>query len=230
MRGSTLQELTVMFRMECGLNASANVGASSEPNIQHLLRRTQRTLFEGYDWPVKEFSAEKTINAGQRYYDFPDGLDLESSHTLYHYNGGRWVEVDYGISISDYNIYNPDNNERCDPVQGWRAYDASQFEIWPLPATTGVVLIEGVKTLDPLDNPNDRAELDSDLIVLFAAAEWLNRDPKKGNEAKTKTALANARLEQLRARFNKKKYIPANGGSNRINRPIEEVRVAYTKA
>jgi hypothetical protein len=109
-------------------------------------------------------------------------------------------------------------------------YESAQFEIWPLPATAGALKIGGVKALNALDNPSDRAELDDILIVLFAAAEWLAADPKTESLARTKTALGERRLRKLIGKSSSKKTFSWNGNQGSSGRkPVGEVRVSYVR-
>jgi len=171
-RGTTLQNLLVMMQDELIINSSPSVGASYKPAMKRLIQRVQRRLYDDHDWSFLQEDHSKILAAGQRYYDFPTTIDMESVLTMFYKWGGEWIELDRGISLPHYNAYDSDADARSDPAMRWDVHGEHQFEIWPVPASNGIeVRFTGVKKLPALVNDNDRAVLDDDLIVLFAAAE-----------------------------------------------------------
>ena len=85
---------------------------------------------------------------------------------------------------------------------------AGQIEVWPIPANNGssatkdgIVRLEGVKNLNPLSAKTDTADLDDQLIVLFAASELLTR--QKSGDAQMKMAQAQAHYLRVKGRLSK---------------------------
>lgn len=224
-RGTTLQELCVMFRNEVFTTTSPAVGDSFEESIKHLLRRTQKRLFETYDWPFLKGNFDKVTEAGQRYYDIPEGTSLERTNDVWFKWDGTWHKLLRGITMHDLSIYDSDEGERVDPILKWDTSGAKQFEVWPIPGAAGLIRFEGVMQLPRLTHDSDRAALDDDLIVLFAASEWLTRDPNSAQLAQVKSQNAAAHLARLRGQLTESRVVSLNG---ELDRPImPEVRVAY---
>lgn len=198
MRGTTLQELVEMFRDEVSGDSSPGTGTSAEDSIKRLLRRTQIRLYKEYDWPFLEQYFSKSLLAGERYYDIPTGLNLEEVQGCYFFDGDQWVELGRGIHLTDLNVHNSDKGERVSPALKWDVYQDLQFEVWPIPAIAGEVRFYGKRQLNPLVNWQDRADLDDDLIVLFAGAEWLSRYPKRMNEAQSMSIHARNHLSKIK--------------------------------
>ncbi len=209
-RGTQLSALLDMLRYECRHAAAPATGVDTDDRFKHLLRRTQDTLYQDYDWPFLNYFPTLTMAAGQRYYDFPSDFNLESVVEVNVQRSGRYVPVDRGITPDHLNAYDSDADARSDPVLAWDVRwtgSATQIEVWPIPSTNGaVVRFSGKKTLRPLVAATDVADLDDYLIVLHAAAEELLY--RKSPDAETKAALAQKRLTRLMGR--------SKGGANTV--------------
>lgn len=217
-RGTTLGRLVVMLREECGHATSAALSVNQEPHMKRVLARIQETLWNDHDWEHLKIRRDENLAAGQRYYSFPVDLAFERISALkveVKYNE-NWTPIDYGIGAEQYNISNPDTDDRSSPVTRWRHYageegeDASdQYEIWPVPDADDqqVLRFNGIRKLPPLIANTDRAALDDNLIVLFAAVEFLEED-----EAKKKQAAAQQLYVRLRGQHNKGGTIIMGGG------------------
>jgi hypothetical protein len=112
-----------------------------------------------------------------------------------------YVDVERGIRFDDYSIYdsNASTPERSFPVLKWdirNTGSTEQLETWPITSQAATLYLFGTKTLSPLIQESDTADLDDRLIVLFAAAEILAR--QKSNDAKNKLSQAERRLAMLR--------------------------------
>ena len=156
------------------------------------------------------------MQAGQRYYDFPVAMDLETTITADTFYGNIWTPLAYGISPMDYNAMNPELDQRSDPQLKWRvvtdANGAVQFEVWPMPASNGNhVRFKGRRKFVPLVNDTDRCVMDSILVQLFAAGEILAKKEQK--DADLKIAAARARLVQMRAGYSDRKRVRVGMGS-----------------
>lgn len=229
-RGTTLGQLILMLRAEIGDATSASLGQNNLPHLQQALRRTQEFLWQDFSWPHLRVYREDLLEAGQRYYSFPLDLDFDRVENVHIRYDEDWRPVVYGIEHQHYNSMDPDLNEREDPVLRWQAHEGNQYEVWPLPATNGLRLrFEGIRKLMPLVNDGDRADLDDNLIVLFAAAEILSRRDSK--DAQAKENLATRLYNRLRGQqTSKRKMVIMGGGFDPNQRPsIQRPRPLYGK-
>ena len=174
----------------------------------NLLNRVQRRLWEDFSWPFLQVKKDITLQAGQRYYDIPSGLTLERVQSASFKNGSSWHKIFYGISTQDYTIHDSDTGSRSWPIRKYEAYGVSQVEVWPIPSentntTTGDGLfrLEGTGNLSTFVSMSDTADLDDQLIVLFAASELLTR--QKSPDAQLKGQQAQVHYQRLRARLSK---------------------------
>jgi hypothetical protein len=199
--GTQLQELVEMFKAETGRSTRANVGVDENDLIKTKLRRQQEFLYERHWWPHLRVVKSKLMQAGLRYYDAPTGLDLYRSTKVVVMWGGGFPPVERGIDFTHYSNFDPELDERSDPVTRWdymRNSGVTQIEVWPLPATEGIKLwFEGLAPLGQLVQDTDTADLDDQLLVLSAAAEQLLR--QKSADAQAVLAVANMRMADLKS-------------------------------
>jgi hypothetical protein len=204
-RGTTLGELVTKLRIAARYDPAPSLSLNMVPLMQQTIRDTQERLYDEFDWSYLKVSRDKELSAGQRYYDFPVDLNLERISKVDVLYGDRWIPVERGIDLDHYNARNSDNDEREDPVQRWDVVDTGsgeQLEVWPIPASDDMTLrFRGIRNLTPLVANADRADLDDQLIVLFAAAELLGG--AKNDVGKMKLAQGAERLEKLQGRVTK---------------------------
>lgn len=202
MRGKTLDQLIEAVRAESRLSTANSRGLENRENVAQVIRRNYELLYGDYDWPHLAIHREDcfvTIQAGQRYYDYPSDIDIETITGVFTNYGDAWVPLAYGVTLATYNVIDSEADQRCDPAQRWQIRDDRQFEVWPIPATNGSLIgFEGRLKFAPLNRGSDRCLIDSSLIELFCAAELLEAVGAK--DAQTKRSLASARLLKLRAR------------------------------
>lgn len=198
--GTTLEELLVMFRAETKQSLSSAQGLNTNESAKYALRRVQEQLYQDFDWPHLRVRRDEALQAGQRFYSFPADLNfdrVETSVVKGPAPADAWQPVQYGITPAEYNTYDSEADVRADPVRRWAMYEGGQYEVWPLPATTGGTLrFTGIKSLSALSANQDTADLDDHLIVMFAAAEWL--EANKSPLAKSKLAAAQSHYNRLR--------------------------------
>jgi hypothetical protein len=81
-------------------------------------------------------------------------------------------------------------------------YEGEKIEVWPIPdqnalitagSLEGRLKLTGIRNLRPLVDDDDRCDLDSEVLALSAAAEFVAND----KQARYKLDLANKRLEKL---------------------------------
>ena len=209
-RNTTLQVLLDDLRAEAGHSVQANLGKATESMMLTLLNRVQRRLWEDFSWPFLHTTKEITMQAGQRYYDVPAGITLERIESAKFKWGNMWSKVEYGIDPAHYNQWDSDRDIRSWPIQRYNAYGdvAGQIEVWPVPsnngnATTreGTLRLDGVKNLNPLTAKTHTADLDDQLIILFAAAELLAR--QKSADAQMKMGQAQSHYIRVKGRLSK---------------------------
>lgn len=208
-RGTSLLLLVDKLKAEAGQSALVSAGVDALPALKQILRRTQETLYDDYAWPHMRFMPFKNLAAGQRYYDLPSGLNMERIEDVAVWHNGKPMPVERGIGFAEYASYDSDSDDRADPVLRWDIRSPSgtpQIEVWPLPATnasTGPshnrLHFIGIRSLSALTADADTADLDDQMIVLFAAAEMLAR--QKSEDAPAKLAAAQSRYNRLKGRL-----------------------------
>ena len=187
------------------------MGSDDLAGLKNKLSRTQEVLADEYDWPfLRQIFPAKALQAGERYYDFPTGLQAkriddndgpEGPGVVCWYSNVP-MPIRRGIHFADYAVYNSDAGIRQDPVLAWDIRwtgTKDQIEVWPIPVSNNMTLqFSGLRTLRPLIADSDVCDLDDQLIVLTAAAELLARQGSAN--APNVAGLALARLKRLKAR------------------------------
>lgn len=229
---TTRGKLIEMLRNECGISSNSSRGNDQLAYLQQLINRHYQAAVDEFDWPflrVDDIDASKVLEAGERYYDFPNvQLDFSRTVTAWTFWGNQWTPLIYGIDLTDYNALNPELNQRADPVMKWMNHDERQFEVWPLPASNGeltytdtgqvtsisgpIVRFTGRKLPEALTGDSSRMDMDDILVVLRAAAEVLAKQSAKDAEAKL--AAANARLVVLRRNWADRRVVRFGMGEN----------------
>ena len=213
-RGKQLTQLIDELRAEVGHAVSVSVGVDNLPGIKQIIRRTQETLYDDFDWPHLRIQPTKNLAAGQRYYDFDATLDYERIEEVVVWYSGQPHRLERGISFGDYAQYDSDSGDRSDPQLKWDVRHTGtkeQLEIWPIPSSNNnKIQYKGIRKLNDLTNMADTADLDGQLIILFAAAEILTR--QKSQDAQAKLAQANARFLKLKGRSKGASEIAVMGG------------------
>ena len=149
-------------------------------------------------------------------------------------HGDYWTKLDYGIGAKQYNQFDSDRGITSYPIQCYDAYENNQIELWPIPSTNstastkqGMVRFHGIKNLNGLIAETDKADLDDQLIVLYASAEMLAR--QKQADAQNKLAQAQAHYARLKARLSKTETFVLGGGEPEgLYRPKSPPLIATT--
>lgn len=175
MRRKQFGQLQSDLRAELGRNNDPGVRAADAPQIKQVLSRVYEELYGEYDWPfLNVFSARIPLSAGERYYDFPDNIDLENTERVVVWYNGKPVDLTRGIDFEQYALYDSDSDDRADPALRWDVrYDtADAIEIWPIPASDNLeIQVKGRQKFSDLVDDEDLCLLDDVLVVLSAAAE-----------------------------------------------------------
>lgn len=198
--GDTLAVLIEEVQYEIGHDVSPAVGKNFREHIKARIRREDRRLYHDFDWPHLEVWETIDLSAGERYYDIPGGLSLDTVQSIWRWWGERWDPLDRGIPLEAFSVHNSDADERNEPVQLWRPYGAAQIEIWPIPSasiTDGLRFI-GKAPYSPLIEEDDVCALDTDLVVLHAAGELARR--YRTEDANIILARAKQHYETLKSR------------------------------
>lgn len=213
-RGTSFGQLVEMVRDECSLSSNSSSGNDHLAYIKRLIKRHYEFLCDEYDWSflrVENDDATKTLEAGERYYDFPVAMDIHDTIDAQTFYGNVWVPLTYGVTPQDYTAMNPETDQRADPVLKWRISSDSQFEVWPLPASNGnLVRFSGKRRENALVAESDTCDMDDQLVVLYVSAEILFKLEDKS--AELKLAAAKQRLSQMRGGYADRKKVRVGMG------------------
>lgn len=177
--GATFATLIEEVQYEIGHVVSPAAGQNYREHIKSRIKREYRRLYHDHNWRHLREREDVVINAGQRYYDYPDGAELETIIEMYVRHGASWIPITDDFDDTDYNGMDSDEDVRSDPVQKWRPYGVDQFEIWPMPASATTIRVIRKKPFEALTDEDDRCLLDTDVVVLHAAAELLRKQDDK---------------------------------------------------
>src|SRR5262245_45430129 len=226
MRGTTLSEMVRKFRLETGQSMQFAQGQQTREHVKQLLDRVQEQQYNDFDWPFLRVYREENIMVGETRYSWPDDLFVEDVRQLWDTYGSQFLPIGYGISEEDRNALGPDN--RSDPLMRWMIVDDRQYEVWPTPASARTLRIYGYRAYQPLKEDADRCILDDNLIILFAAAEWLARNKMADAQAKLQAA---QRLQLVMRRKDvsdkRRNVIPLVGGRSPNAVYVEPYRRVY---
>ncbi len=206
MAGLLLSEMVLDLRAEAGHSLMLGQGTNMEDTLKYYLRRTQRELYAGFDWP--QFMAYETIAvpAGTRLLPSFINIDNEQINTLWTRSGSSWVALTFGIDPVDFSAFNSDDGARSNPIRRYR-YDPlnAALEVWPIPNNDTEVMGLGQIKLPPLVDDNDRSLLDGQMVVMFAAANILAR--QKSEDASLVLGKAQAYLVALQKQNGSQKRV-----------------------
>ncbi|MER9685910.1 hypothetical protein [Mesorhizobium sp. M0139] len=226
-RGATLLQLISDLRDELRRANSPAAGPDDTGPLRRTINHVYATLYASHNWPhLLTYFDRVTLNAGQRYYDVPTGLDYERIIEVRNWWNGIPEPIERGISFDDYMSYDSTADVRSSPVLKWDVRftgDREQIEYWPLPDTsTQAVQFVGMWAYAPLVNDTDTCRLDSDIIVLYAAAELLP-DTSPDKKAKLQLGQELLRLAKVRSSSGAGKTFQLGLGEASSRRPSEAV-------
>jgi hypothetical protein len=216
--GVTLSKLLEDLAHEVGETTNPNSRTQTKPVFIRKLQRHQDQLYEQYDWPHLHVWRDVSLSAGQTLYDFPSDLNLEQIEGAWTRYGRQWFPLIRDLSPPHYGQFDSDDDERFAPAMRWHLRGGEgDFEVWPVPSDNDqVVRFVGKKALGPLVDDSDTCDLDSNLIVLFAAAEILAR--RKATDANIVATQAQNHLARLRANLDSKEGFSLNGEQHPVQR------------
>lgn len=224
-RGATLIKLLNDLRAEARLSMNAAHNAQDRDRQVQMLQRKQEWFWEDFAWPHLRVERFLDLQAGQRFYDMPDDLDIDRIQKIEVKADQVYQPLCWGIDAEHYAAYDSEKGQRQWPPRRVRIYEDEQLEIWPIsdtdydPATQeGRIKITGIRRLAPLVKDSDRADLDDRLLVLHCAAELLAAQGAK--DAQVKMDQATARYAKLRGDLLPRKVFRmfGNGQPDRVIR------------
>ncbi|MGZ5923514.1 MAG: phage adaptor protein [Rhizomicrobium sp.] len=203
MRRKQFIQLLAKLRDELSISSDPAIGSAATPNLKQVLSRVYETLYDAHDWThLRQIFPRLTLNAGERYYDFPENMDFDNLEEVKVWWGGQPHTITRGIDFEHYAAVSSDDDQRSDPVERWDVRlvgNKEMIEVWPIPSGTGQALqFKGKTKFAPLINDADLCLLDDQLVVLYAAAELA--PPKKRTEISAKLNAAQARLGIVKMR------------------------------
>lgn len=207
-------EIIEAVRAEARLSTNTTRGTDHLEYIKQIIKRNYEALADNYTWQHLRLSfsaGTKTLNAGQRFYDFPTTLNIGKIEKVSALNSGvEWVELEYGIGADEMNQFDSEADERCDPPLRWDFESVQQFEIWPIPLTAGSANFKGQRKISRLETEDSLLDMDDILVTLYSAGEMLMGT--KQSDAEAKLAAAKDRLLQLRADYSPKTRVQVGMG------------------
>lgn len=193
--GTTFREVIEMVRDECRLSSNTSRGIDHLANIKRVIRRHYRLLADEYDWrhlDITGTDGDKTLQAGESYYDYPAALNPLWIQGVWTQSGGTWIKLEYGITPADFNLLT-----ESDPPLKWAHSSATGFDVWPTPASDGgTVRFIGQRLVTDLTEDTKRLDMDDELVGLLAASDILAAN--KQSDAELKMKQAQHRLFQIR--------------------------------
>lgn len=222
MRRKQFGQLITDLRAELGKSTDPAAGVADLPTLKQVLSRNYEAAYQGYDWPhLNKIFDKITLNAGQRYYDFPEDCDYDDLSRVVVWWNRLPVDIERGIGFEEYSTYDSEEGATSDPVLKWdvRFTDThEQMEVWPVPASNNqAIQIEGQVRFVPLINDEDLCRIDDQVVVLASAVELV---PTKDRQAaQAKLAAAQSRIARVKAR-GKSSSGTVRMGLGASNRPV----------
>lgn len=226
--------LISQLRSELGLSDAASTSVANDEPLKQTIKRTYEQLYDEFDWPHLKFRQRVSLQAGERYYDFPTSINYDRLIEVVVWYSGLPHPIARNIGSEHYSSFDSEGGDRSEPALAWdfRANEnatsaAPQFEIWPVPNSNDMEIeFTGIRKIDRLVNDADICRLDDNLVVMFAAAQLLRR--KKAPDADDMAALAAKRFNTLTgrsAKVGRPRYRLGLGDSNAPDRSVAIVRV-----
>jgi hypothetical protein len=203
MRRKQFAQLVTALRAELERSTDPAAGVAGLPTLKQVIARNYEAAYQDYDWPHLNTIFDKIpLNAGQRYYDFPEGCDFDDLEEIVVWWNAQPVPIERGIGFEDYATYDSEEGATSDPVIKWdvRATDThEQMEVWPVPASNQQsIQIRGQRKFEPLINDEDLCRIDDQIVVLASAVELL--PAKARTSVQAKLAAAQSRLARVKGR------------------------------
>ena len=204
--GTSLLNLRNKLRAEVSQSLNTAQGVNAQGQYDMILDRTQKELWESYEWPHLTFYSSFAIDDGQRYYAYPEDMPFDYIVKVYVLaDTVNWYPLSFGIALEDYAQYGGEAGKSW-PPQKWANKPTvtggtdpttdpiGMMELWPVPNKAGGLRLKGQAPCNSLILDTDKAVLDDALITLFASAEILAA--QKAEHAPLKLQKANQFLRR----------------------------------
>lgn len=198
--------------IEVGISTQAALNIDVKNAIKSFIADEALRLVDEFDWLKLRGDGNQrwfdvTLHAGQRYYDFPAGMDPQTITGVATLQGGAWQPLTYGITLDDYTAFNSDDDARADPAMKWD-FKGEQFEVHPIPATDdGTVRFEARQSASEVIDDALPVPFDYICVAKFAAASYLRSRHDDAGEMRRRAdkryAEGMARLTTLKSRRGK---------------------------
>lgn len=205
-RKTTLVKLLDMLRVAARLSLNPAHNAQNRSSQVTMLQTEQERLWEDFDWPHLRVERQVPLQAGQRYYDTPDDINIDRIERIEIFTNGGWTKLMPGIDAEHYTAWNSDLDARSWPPRRWKLHEDEDIELWPISDTDGdsltregYIKFTGIRNLSPLVADSDRADLDDTMLVGYVAAKMLAASGAK--DAKLVLDGASSRYAKLRGRL-----------------------------
>jgi hypothetical protein len=189
-RGKTLLKLLNDVRAEARLSLNPAMNIQTRDAHVNLIQREQERLWEDFAWPHLRVHRYLAPEAGQRYFDplaaineagdEVADLTIDRVERVEVKSDGVWLPLYPGIGPEHYAAHDSALDQRSWPPRRWALSEDDEIEIWPVPdqdATpadqNGMLRLTGIRSLRPLVEDSDVADLDDRMLVLFCAGSLL---------------------------------------------------------
>jgi hypothetical protein len=238
----TLLELRRLLRSETGTSLNPQQGVQAQDTLDLILARQQRELWDAYNWQHLKIWTDVPLTGGQSLYSYPVQMAFDQITRVYVTlatydtvipdqinSAGAWEPLAYGIkpfmlhlgparvgkpmrwgNVASINTTGP--TPITNPVGQFQLLPTPPPDTGAIPKVGYVLRFEGQAPLSPLVAPTDTCILDSEAIVLFAAAEILAT--QKSEAAPMKLTKAQNYLRRILADQGADKRVNYNMGGN----------------
>jgi hypothetical protein len=227
-RNTLLVKLLDDLRAEARLSLNPAHNADDRLRQIKILQKHQQRLWEDFRWPHLRVERQISLQSGQRYYSPPKDMIIENIERIDIFRDAAWVPLAPQINAAYYTTWNSDLGERAWPPLRWDFHngdEGDEIEVWPIPdqnadVTTldGFMQFTGIRSLKPLVADTDKADLDDQMLIAFAAADILAGVGAK--DAQLKLDFANDRYKTLKSRLTNKTtmklFVDQPVGTNKI--------------
>jgi hypothetical protein len=234
--GVMLSELRHELRAEIYSSLLPAHAVSSIDMQNIILERTQRELWNQYEWPQLQYRITVPVTAGATSLPYPATMPFENVLSLWYQQNATsetvWIKLGYGFndSINELlrsfppvrwrNVATVDTNTGLTDLNG-------MAQIWPVPSQALNMRWLGQAPLNPLKVDTDTCMIDSTAIVLTAAAEFLGA--QKAEVATLKGQKAQAYIRRLIGKMgaNKREIHALGQGRGRQYGPVATPYLDY---
>lgn len=174
--GITLAELVYDLRAETGASTNAAQGTNALPMLKRTLKKVQEKLYQDFLWTHLRDNVDENLQVNERFYSYDPRINFTRIFGVYAKANDFWTPVSYGIGPEQYNQFDSEQSDNWSLPLRWRNKPVGQFEVWPVPSVENITLrFDCVLALPPFIADTDKCSIDSELLIMFAAAQILKR-------------------------------------------------------